>query len=38
MDSKIQTAKYDIKKKMKVLEYIIDETLIKVGYSEFIWL
>jgi len=26
MDSKIQKAKDDIKEKMKVLEYIIDET------------
>ena len=37
MDTKIQNPQKILTKKKKIEEFIVDETLIKVG-SEFIWL
>ncbi len=39
LNSKVQTSK-DIykKKRKKIFEFIVDETLIKVDSSEFVWL
>ncbi len=43
MDSKVQSSlrrylQEEKKKRKKICEFIVDETLIKVGSSEFVWL